>query len=257
MKPLTHTSSLSTSIGAPWEIQRAKLDSSGRIVDLYTKNGKIGVYGSYLILVPDYNIGFTMIAAGSTTNPDVLAGFAVDAFLPALEEAARIQAAQSYAGEYKVESESTNSTFTLTTELGLPGLGLANWISNGTAILPLFPIFTALGGGNVDDAMVELEAYSSGVALIDPALISVRLYPTGLRYSTSNGGQKISFRAVFGVVSTAVDTSPFADTLGAWEIADAVIFGNSGLDEFIFTVDCNGKVTSVENPFLRQVLVKK
>jgi len=61
---------------------------------------------------------------------------------------------------------------------------------------------------------------------------------------------------VFGIISNTVDTSPFADTLAAWEIADAVIFGNSGLDEFIFCLDGNRKVTSVENTFLRQVLFK-
>jgi hypothetical protein len=256
MKPITHTSSLLTSIGAPWEIQRTKLEPSGRIVDLYSKNGKLGVYGSYLILVPDYNIGFTIIVAGSTTNSDVLAGFAVDAFLPALEEAAMAQATQLYAGEYKVKTSEDNSTFSLTTEVGLPGLRLVNWISNGTALLPLFPIFTSLGGGNLDDSLAGLQAYLSGNVLIDASSIDVRLYPTGLRYSTADGGERISFRAVFGIISNTVDTSPFADTLAAWEIADAVIFGNSGLDEFIFCLDGNRKVTSVENTFLRQVLFK-
>ena len=55
MKPVTHTSSLTSSVGAPWEIFRMKIPRG--VVDLYTKGGDIGVYSSLLVLVPDYDVG--------------------------------------------------------------------------------------------------------------------------------------------------------------------------------------------------------
>lgn len=248
---MTHTSALLSAVGAPWEIQRVQLPS-GRVVDLYTKNGVIGAYASYMILIPDYDVGFTILAAGVGTNADVLAGFVADAFLPALEEASRAQAARTYAGTYK----SGASTFTLTTDAAVPGISLSNWSNNGTAVVPLFPIFISLAVGDTGTANVLLQYYESGVPLIDPNDVTVRLYPSGLKSSTIKGQQLVSFRAVFGVASTVVDTSPFADTREGWEIADVIVYGNYGLDEFIFTIDANGKVLSVENTFLRQVLQK-
>ncbi|KAH8646036.1 beta-lactamase/transpeptidase-like protein [Tricladium varicosporioides] len=251
MKPMTHTSALLSAVGAPWEIQRVQLPSS-RIVDVYTKNGVIGAYASYMILIPDYDVGFTILAAGVGTNADVLAGFIADSFLPALEEASRTQAAKTYAGTYK----SGASTFTLTTDATVPGISLSNWINNGTAVVPLFPIFISLAVGDTGTANALLQYYESGVPLIDPKDVTVRLYPSGLRSSTVKGQQIVSFRAVFGIATPIVDTSPFADTRAGWEIADVIVYGNSGLDEFIFTIDANGKVLSAENTFLRQVLQK-
>lgn len=51
-----------------------ELEASERIVGLYTKDGKLGAYGSYLILVPYYDVGFTVLAAGFSSNADVLVG---------------------------------------------------------------------------------------------------------------------------------------------------------------------------------------
>lgn len=43
MKPLAHTSELTLSVGAPWEILRIKSNiSTGHSIDLYTKGGSLG-----------------------------------------------------------------------------------------------------------------------------------------------------------------------------------------------------------------------
>ena len=256
MKPVTHTASLLTSIGAPWEIQRAILPTTNRVVDLYTKSGKIGAYGGYMILVPDYDVGFTLLQAGPGANTDVLAGWVVDVFLPALEEAARLEAVGSLAGEYRVRDERMNSSFTLSSREGEAGLALTHWIHNGSALPPLLPILRPLATGEIETAAAALELYKEGIPLIDPASITVNLYPTGLRTATVDGGELVAFRAVFNILSETVDTSLFSDVLSAWSIADVFVYGNSGLDEFIIRMDRNGNVVDIENPFLRLTFEK-
>lgn len=256
MKPVTHTSSLTTSVGAPWEIKRLQLSSSGQWVDFYTKDGKLGAYASYLVLIPDYDVGFTVLAAGFSTNADVLVGLAVDAYFESLEEAARTQAAPKFTGQYTVKGGQVNSSFTLTSEAGSPGLELVNWISNGTVFPGVFPVFIALAGGNFDLAMGDLVLLESGAVLLDPKDVSVRLYPTALRTPISAGGERASYRAVFEVISNVTDPDPIPDSVSAWIIADAIVYGKSGADEFIFTLDGKGNVVSVEYPFTRQTFVK-
>jgi hypothetical protein len=46
-------------------------------VDFYTKNGTLGVYARYLILIPDYDVGFTVLDAGLSVNADVLIRLAI------------------------------------------------------------------------------------------------------------------------------------------------------------------------------------
>ncbi|KAH9205052.1 beta-lactamase/transpeptidase-like protein [Leptodontidium sp. 2 PMI_412] len=260
MKPLTHTASLHASIGAPWEIQRIVLPASNRVVDLYTKSGKVGIYGGYMILVPDFDVGFTLLQAGPGLNTDVLAGWVVDIFLPALEEAARLQAVTDYTGEYKVQTQTqtpgTNSSFTLSSEKGKPGLILTNWINNNYSLPTLIPILKPLAIGDIETATALLELYKSGVPLIDPSTITINLYPTGLRTPVVDGGELVSFRAGFDIISDGEDTSPFADSLVPWSIADVFVYGNQGLDEFVFRLDGEGSVVSVENKFLRAVFRK-
>lgn len=53
MKPVTHSASLTFSIGAPWEISRYVHPSTGKVTDLYTKLGDSGAYTGILVLIPD------------------------------------------------------------------------------------------------------------------------------------------------------------------------------------------------------------
>ena len=57
--------------------------NASRIVDTYTKSGDIGVYSTYFGLVPDYNIGITVLAAGDSPNRQVppIRGTLVDIFV--------------------------------------------------------------------------------------------------------------------------------------------------------------------------------
>ncbi|TLD24626.1 beta-lactamase family protein [Venturia nashicola] len=65
LKPISHSSQFEFSIGMPWEIYRHKHADTGAITDIYTKLGDSGNYTGFMCLVPDYDVGFTVLTAGS------------------------------------------------------------------------------------------------------------------------------------------------------------------------------------------------
>ncbi|PVH98839.1 beta-lactamase/transpeptidase-like protein, partial [Periconia macrospinosa] len=137
LKPTTHTSSLIGAIGRPWEIFRATLGpaENNRVVDLYTKGGNYLGHGANFVLIPDFDIGFVVVMAGRAgTVPFGISGIIVDHLLPAIEEAARLDADETYAGTYRA-TNGVNSSLTLATKRDVPGLVIESWISNGTDML--------------------------------------------------------------------------------------------------------------------------
>lgn len=225
MKPASHTSSSDYTVGAPWEILSF---GNERPVDLYTKSGDIGVYSSVLALSPDHGVGFTILGAGKNTHESLaLASDMVSAILiPALEQSAKNQAHQRFAGTYALAN--TNSSITLTTDEG-PGLLVTNWINNSSSMLTAF---MALNG------------------IHDPSQLSIRLYPTGLE---SPG--KISFRAVTPP-ALPPGIGPFTSSCITWVTLDSHVYGNVGIDEFVFNVDQSGNAVSVSPRALRTTLKK-
>lgn len=61
MKPHSHTASLTTSFGAPWEIVRYVNAETGKVTDIYTKLGDSGAYGGQVAIIPDYGCGWTFL----------------------------------------------------------------------------------------------------------------------------------------------------------------------------------------------------
>ncbi|KAL3954280.1 hypothetical protein ACCO45_012236 [Purpureocillium lilacinum] len=88
MKPHSHTASPSASVGAPWEIARTRSRvTSGYAVDLYTKSGSDGQYNALLVLVPEFQVVVSLLAAGPDSGPVVTAAAetVLQALLPALD----------------------------------------------------------------------------------------------------------------------------------------------------------------------------
>lgn len=126
MKPLTHTADPLSSVGAPWEIQRYTLPNDPyQTLDLYTQSGLLGLYSAYLILIPDYDVGFTINVAGCLSSIGPLADTMAQLLIPALEEAAMLQSDAKLSGRYV--SEAGDYTFTLSTAVDSPGLHLSNF----------------------------------------------------------------------------------------------------------------------------------
>ncbi|KAJ6007095.1 hypothetical protein N7499_000759 [Penicillium canescens] len=225
LKPATHTSSLQHSVGAPWEIYSFTTDS--RRVDLYSKAGDIGVYSSFIGLSPDYNAGFTVLLAGDSNPHQMTATVAemiADLVLPTLEEVARIQASQRFAGTYSLSRDGSNSSITITADDG-PGLKITEWISNSVDMF---------------ETLMALEKVT------DRAALSIRLQPNGLQTAG-----RTSFSAVIHAASSASNAGPILSSCLSWILLDSFVYGNIGLTEFEFELDDNGDAAAISPRALR------
>jgi hypothetical protein len=225
LNPAFHTSSLGYGVGAPWEILSFGTE---RPIDLYTKSGDIGAYSSVLALSPDHGVGFVILGAGANTHSSLaLASDLVSAtLLPALEESAKTQAAKRFTGSYALDN--VNSTITISTDDG-PGLVVTNWINNCSSMATAF---------------ISMSGMKS------PSQLSIRLYPTGLE---SPG--RISFRAIMPPPLPS-GIGPFTSSCITWFTVDSHVYGNVGVDEFVFDLDQDGNAVSVTPRVLRTTLKK-
>jgi hypothetical protein len=229
MTPLGHTATLTTSVGAPWEINRLNIPVSPnsprtRVSDLYTKLGGNTPYGSVFALSPDHKIGFTILVA-----PDVriaLRDAVGEAFIVAAEHAAWENAKKNFIGTFVDEVSGTNMTLTVGDDV--PGIGMKSWMTEGEDIR------IVVGGTS---------------PTLKPADLSVRLYPRGLEKQEGN-----VTRMLFGASGQRRPSNVRADVEGGKTMFDSCIswqnvdFRNAetsyGYDEFLFEVE-NGSLNSV------------
>lgn len=231
MKPHTHTSSMSFSVGAPWEIWRTKSNiTTGRIIDLYTKSGSIGQYSSVLILVPDQDFVVSVLAAGAdfASLKNTASELAVQRILPALENMARTQACGKFCGLYKAANSSLNSTLELDAD-GELGLRVKSWINRGVDFFKVAREYAdSTKGGKVT---------------------SMRLYPSNIRNETV-----ASYRAIIATQPYGNRTEVpriFDDAASQWGKIDQLMYGNIAVDDFIFHLDEEGVAQSVEARVMR------
>lgn len=223
LKPTSFTSSLIGAVGRPWEIFRAVIDAQfDRVVDLYTKPGNYLGYGANLILIPDFDVGIVLMLAGQRgTIATAIAGVIIDELLPALDEAARVQADAAFAGTYTA-TNGLNSTITLATAPGIPGLSITEWVSNGTDLR---------------------RSWLQGIE-------HFQMYPTNI---VSEDGKQVSWRSTY--VSVPDTGSPF-DACPSWVGIDRPTHGVFGVDEYVFHLGEDGKAWGVEPKALKIVLEK-
>lgn len=248
LKPQTNTASLRAAVGAPWEIYRVPgLTQDGRVIDLYTKNGGIGLYSSLLVLVPDYDIGLTIFAAGNGNPVFGLSDSVLGRILPLIEKVGKKQAAARYSGVYDFQSSGSSkpsSSVEISVDKG-PGLVVTRWISKTKDILQAY-----------QDLLGSKSTY-----------IDMRLYPTGLK-TKGNRKSVVSYRAVFQTLQrnatseekTTAETSSsiiFSGTCPDWSAIDAFVYGGIGVDDFVFHTNSLGEVESVEPRAARTTLKKR
>ncbi|KAF7521547.1 hypothetical protein G7054_g12402 [Neopestalotiopsis clavispora] len=249
LQPAALTSELVASVGYPWGIRRIQLaPDTNRVVDSYGKAGSINAYQSLLVLLPDYDVGISALLAGTwpgNANWD-MADLIGGVMLPALEEVARLQADKNYAGTYELSSETdpesgltNNSSIVLSTDSSRPGLGVESWVSNGTDMIPI------------------AVRYTLNYNVTAPA---IRLYPTGLESgSTADGSgnatKKVAFKAVVENLDATDETGKmFSTDCGSWVSQTAAVYADMPLDQFVFTVDEDGRATQIKNLALRAEL---
>lgn len=203
------------------------------MIDIYTVYDNLGLYSSYLSLVPDYDVGFAILAADTASNADLNAHADIvgEIIIEALIEIALSNADATFSGTYSASG--LNSSISISVDT-LPGMIIDSFISNGTDFRePLATLY------NVDDSNA----------------LSMRLYPTHLSSATQSGGSTMAFRAVYQ------DENEFADagtsTCVSWKDVDKYKYGGAALDLFVFELDASGEVVGVEIPALRVTLAKE
>lgn len=246
LKPAVMSSELIAGVGYPWGVRRVVVpyENGKHVVDAFNKAGAIGSYMSLFVLLPDYDAGFSILIAGTPVPGNMnfaLADIIGAQMIPALEAAAREQAEAKFGGEYAEEeeegAEGTGTSLRLTTQPDRPGLGIENWMRNGTDM------------GNV--AVVLQGGYG-------PVNASVRMYPAGLETVKPDGSRRVAYKAVFEDLNQAARTDTmFSTDCGTWVSFTGVVYATQPLDQFIFEIDPEGNVVSLESPALRAVMKKK
>jgi hypothetical protein len=129
MKPRISISASGTQLGAPWEFYRSdNLTADVRLIEFYTKCSDVGLYHSFLALIPDYHITIAILSAGNETSGNMVAAIAsttVQILLPGLECIGRWDSAETYAHKY--QDATTQSSLNLSLYYG-PGLSVTSFV---------------------------------------------------------------------------------------------------------------------------------
>lgn len=236
LKPFSHTAHMQYSVGRPWEIMRYAHPSTGKVTDLYTKVGDSGDYSGFLVLIPDYQAGFSILASStSSARSTVIAEIAdilFNAILPALEVQASAEAESKLGGIY-TSTGPINSSLTLAFNNGAgaaPGLHITSWISNGTNVL--------------QNGILGTLPYRIVPSIENPA-----------------SGQKAFWLVnADDAPNAAVQTGRLASAPGFvtadWILVDSPAYGGNAVKRFVFDVLENGEATAV-SPTAFQITLSK
>lgn len=143
LKPETHTSSAGFSFGAAWEILRSNnLTSDGRLIDVYTKTGDLGLYHSQMGIIPDYDLSISVLTGGPEVSIDAMArskffSMVVQNLLPAIEAAGQDEASR-FKGTYR--DADNNATLELGSDDGY-GLLIKDFTVRGFDVRANFPAY--------------------------------------------------------------------------------------------------------------------
>ncbi|KAF5846013.1 hypothetical protein GGP41_008513 [Bipolaris sorokiniana] len=220
MQSTTFLRSTQQYVGVAWEIFRITdlpLEFP-RAIDVYTKAGGVPGYGSYVALIPEFNIAITVNAAGGETSYSSieLLGTLVSAVVPYADALAREQASKKYAGTYK--SATSNDTVVLSASSG-PGLSIDALTVNSV------PVLRAL-------------ATRQGIRVEN---FSPRLYPTD---PDSLGTEAESWRMLLDQKTPAKKLWGGLECM-SWNLGDPARYVGEPLDTFVFHVESE-KIVSVE-----------
>ncbi|KAI8630378.1 beta-lactamase/transpeptidase-like protein [Xylariaceae sp. FL1651] len=236
MQPLIQTGALSTAVGAPWEIRYLTLPN-GRVTQIPTKQGDVGTYHAALVLSPEHDLGFVVLAAGTTAANvtgirDTLMDSLGDMFLPAAEQQAQEEAVANFAGTYV--DVATNSSVTIQANpSGGAGLEVNDLVSHGVQVIgPESPLVQMFGAGQ-----------------------STRLYPSNLKAVSwkENGSEvydsRLGFRATY---FNATSPSEVEDPcLFAWTALGTPLYGQVALDDWVFEMREDGQAEILDVRLLR------
>jgi hypothetical protein len=202
------------------------------LITSFNKGGSIGSYVSALCLMPELDIGFTILIAGAGNIVSLSLADVLAEILPAVEATAKAEAKTLYAGTY---GNSTSNVTIAVDNTRTAGMALNTWFSNGINMITLN---SELLTGVVNVTM------------------DATLYSTDLQVVNADGSKQVTFKAIWEYGGILGADMEFDANCGTWIGPSGWVYGGQALDEFVFTINASGKVVSVLNSALRQTLSK-
>jgi hypothetical protein len=134
--PASWATGLQSFYGMPWEILRTDsvLENSRRPVTIVSKSGGLPGYVSYIFLLPEYDLGVTVLVAGNVTLLDQLQDIVLTGLIRAAEASIWDHTKTVYDGDFISTNSSLNSSLSLRST-PQHGLTISKFISNGTDML--------------------------------------------------------------------------------------------------------------------------
>lgn len=228
LKPRSYSSSEDFAYGMPWEIFRSTslLSDSDRAMDLIMKSGSLSGYASRIIMIPEYNIGVTVLVAGDGKAKDWIEELVMSKLIPEVESETRRQMRDKYAGTYYAPAHlGVNSSVKISLD-GASGLVITSWISNDT------------------DFLHQYAALSMGTGKGRAQLV-----PSNIGRGSSGQVWRVMFAAPDTRTGRAMENCLIDDL-------DSMMYGGRSLEEFVFHLSKDGVVESVELPAFRITLQK-
>ncbi|KAF2665056.1 beta-lactamase/transpeptidase-like protein [Microthyrium microscopicum] len=236
LKPTSHTARLQASVGRPWEIFRY-IHPCGAVTDIYTKFGDSGSYSASFVLIPDYDLGFSVLTAGTVKGRfavvAAIADLITETVVPAIAAETVVESGRKYAGTYTSSVQGMESSLTIAinqTVTAAPGLVITSWKSNGTDVLPV--LANILGAGPYR---------------LVPSIADSKNGKQAFRLVTSTDAPN---KPVVGLFSGNGIVSP------DWLELDSLTYGGIALALFVFDVESDGKAIAVSPAALRISLKK-
>jgi hypothetical protein len=149
--PASYSTTISSFYGTPWEIFRTNfiLPSTSRPVTFVTKSGSVPGYLSYVILLPEYDLGITILTTGtSALLKDSIREIITVPLVKTAEHIAQKDLAARYTGTY--QATHMNSTLVIS-HSAKKSLYVESFISNSTDVFAALKSFWPS-----DDSRIQL-----------------------------------------------------------------------------------------------------
>ena len=139
LNPVSFATSVYSYYGTPWEIFRTDklLSGSDRPITFVTKGGGLPGYRTIIMVVPEFELGITILTGGDTDLLDSLREIVSVSLMQAADKLVKRQMEETRTGLYKAPHINSSLELIYTEKQGLE---ITKWISNGTDMLSVIPI---------------------------------------------------------------------------------------------------------------------
>lgn len=252
LKPTSFNGGSVGFVGLPWEIYRpANLTPDHpHPISIYGKGGGAQGYRTQISLVDEYGVGIIVLTAGPPQLVNLLTGALMTTFVPAVDEAARLEAQKKYARTFEKDRKNVTNSTAVSATFALDGDSLViKELTNGDA--------------NIVTALVDIWGFTMGQYGF-AAKTPIRLFPDDIdEVIILKDGTKVKretwrlWPESGGPGDTDLPGMTYqSDDCLWWTLQDWVHYGSEPLDRVLFYSDMEGEVVGFEAPFLRSGILR-